>query len=113
MLETAIVAARDRLRLVDVASILIRYGVDGLVDQLNLRKLLPQSQQRVDIRHAQLSQPERLRKAIEALGPTYIKLGQILATRHDLLGPEWTTELAKLHSTVAAVPWGGSARSVN
>lgn len=105
MLETAIVAARDRLRLVDVASILIRYGVDGLVDQLNLRKLLPQSQQRVDIRHAQLSQPERLRKAIEALGPTYIKLGQILATRHDLLGPEWTTELAKLHSTVAAVPW--------
>ncbi|MCQ9615362.1 AarF/UbiB family protein [Paenalcaligenes niemegkensis] len=105
MLETAIVAARDRTRLIDVASIFIRYGVDGLVDQLNLRKLLPQSQQRIDAQHEELSQPERLRKAIEALGPTYIKLGQILATRHDLLGPEWTGELAKLHSSVEPLPW--------
>ena len=105
MLETAIVAARDRMRLVGVASILIRYGLNGIVDQLNLRKLLPQSQRRIDIRHIELSQPERLRKAIEALGPTYVKLGQILATRHDLLGSEWTSELEKLHSTVEPVSW--------
>lgn len=105
MLETAFVATRDRIRLMNVASVLIRYGVDGLVDQLNLRKLLPRGQQRIDLRHVELSQPERLRKAIEDLGPTYVKLGQILATRHDLLAPEWTHELEKLHSTVAPVPW--------
>lgn len=103
MLETAIVAARDRARLIEIAGVLISFGVDGLVDQLGLRKLLPrtQKQQRID----ELSMPERLRQAIEALGPTYVKLGQILATRHDLLAPEWTTELEKLHNHVTAVPW--------
>ena len=105
MLETAIVAARDRARLLEVAGIFIRFGVDGLVEQLGLRKLLPKSQHQRAKDADQLSMPERLRKAIEALGPTYVKLGQILATRHDLLTAEWTFELEKLHSHVAAVPW--------
>lgn len=106
MLETAIVAARDRARLVEVAGILIGFGVDGLVSQLGLRKLLPRDQaSSANKANAELSLPERLRKAIEALGPTYVKLGQILATRHDLLGPEWTIELEKLHNHVSAVPW--------
>lgn len=105
MLETAIVAARDRARLIEIARILIGFGVDGLVDQLGLRKLLPRSEQNRRLADDDLSMPERLRQAIEALGPTYVKLGQILATRHDLLTPEWTTELEKLHSHVTAVPW--------
>lgn len=104
MLETAIVAARDRARLIEIAGILISFGVDGLVDQLGLARLLPKGQTKQSaVDH--LSLPERLRRAIEALGPTYVKLGQILATRHDLLTPEWTTELEKLHSQVTAVPW--------
>lgn len=105
MLETAIVAARDRARLMEVAGILIGFGVDGLVEQLGLRQLLPKSQHQRAAEAEHLSMPERLRKAIEALGPTYVKLGQILATRHDLLTAEWTIELEKLHSHVAAVPW--------
>src|SRR5690625_4298493 len=43
--------------------------------------------------------------ALEELGPTFIKLGQILATRHDLLSPEWTSELAQLHNHVHPLPW--------
>lgn len=105
MLETAIVAARDRARLLEVAGIFIGFGVDGIVEQLGLRKILPKSQQQRSADTEQLSMPERLRKAIEALGPTYVKLGQILATRHDLLTAEWTNELEKLHSHVSAVPW--------
>lgn len=105
MLETAIVAARDRARLMEVAGIFIGFGVDGIVEQLGLRKILPKSQQQRAAETDQLSMPERLRKAIEALGPTYVKLGQILATRHDLLTAEWTSELEKLHSHVSAVPW--------
>ena len=103
MLETAIVAARDRARLIEVAGIIIGYGLDELVAQLGLRRLIPKQPTRAVV--SELSMPERLRKAIEALGPTYVKLGQILATRHDLLAPEWTTELEKLHSHVTAVPW--------
>src|SRR5256886_6167971 len=43
----------------------------------------------------------RLRGALEELGPTYAKLGQILSTRPDLLPPEFITELATLQDDVA------------
>ena len=49
--------------------------------------------------------PERLREALEALGPTFVKFGQILATRSDLLDPAWTDELDRLHSQAAVLPW--------
>lgn len=105
MLETALVAARDRARLMEIAGVLIGFGLDGFVDQLGLRKLLPKSRQYTKSAASSLSMPERLRQAIETLGPTYVKLGQILATRHDLLTAEWTAELEKLHNHVSAVPW--------
>ena len=47
----------------------------------------------------------QLRLAIEELGPTFVKLGQILAGRTDLFGPAWITEFEKLHSHVPAVPF--------
>jgi ubiquinone biosynthesis protein len=49
-----------------------------------------------DIAH--LERPERIRKLFEVLGPTFVKLGQILATRPDLFGPEWISEFEKLQS---------------
>lgn len=105
MLETAFVAARDRARLTEIAAILFRFGVDGLVKQLGLHKLIPHGKKRIEQDKEQYSLPERLRLALEALGPTYIKLGQILATRHDLLSPQWTTELSKLHNHVTPLDW--------
>lgn len=105
MLETALVAARDRARLTEIAVVLFRFGVDGLVKQLGLNKLVPHSHKQSKQDTADFSMPERLRLAIEQLGPTFIKLGQILATRHDLLAPEWTTELSKLHNHVTPLPW--------
>jgi ubiquinone biosynthesis protein len=53
---------------------------------------------------ARLPPPVQVRRALEELGPTFVKLGQILAGRADLLGPEWIAELGKLHSRVPAVP---------
>lgn len=49
--------------------------------------------------------PRRTRLALEALGPTFIKLGQILATRSDLLPPDWITELETLHSNAPTLPF--------
>lgn len=43
--------------------------------------------------------------ALEALGPTFVKLGQIMATRADLLPPELTERLGRLHDNVAPVPF--------
>jgi ubiquinone biosynthesis protein len=106
MLKTAFVAARDRQRLQEIAGILIGFGVNQVVDRLGLRaipRLAWRSTPAVDL--TRLSQPERMRRAIEALGPTFIKLGQVLASRADLLTPQWTEELGKLHDRVAPVPW--------
>ena len=50
------------------------------------------------------SKPERFRMAIEELGTTFVKLGQILSTRADLLPPEYTKELSKLQSSLKPLP---------
>jgi ubiquinone biosynthesis protein len=86
MLKSAFAAARDRQRLQQIVGVLIAYGVTNVVDKLGLRAVAPLARWRrpsVDV--TRLSQPERVRRAIEALGPTFIKLGQILASRTDLL----------------------------
>ena len=54
---------------------------------------------------AHLEPPQRARLAFETLGPTFLKLGQILSAREDLLPPAWTAELARLHNQVAPVPF--------
>lgn len=48
---------------------------------------------------------ERMRLAIEELGPTFIKFGQIMSTRPDMLSPELITELKKLQDQVAPIPF--------
>ena len=47
----------------------------------------------------------RIRHALERLGPAFIKMGQILATRHDLVSPDLAAELAKLQDDVPTLPW--------
>ena len=47
--------------------------------------------------------PERTRLALEALGPAFVKLGQVLASRVDILGPEWIASLDQLHDRAAPV----------
>lgn len=106
VLETTFAAARDHKRIAEIAAVLVRFGVDDIAIRLGLGGLLPKRRGRALHADAEsLSQPERLRLAIESLGPTFIKLGQILSTRADLLSPEWITELEKLQSDVAAEPW--------
>ncbi|MCS5514802.1 hypothetical protein NWF32_01910 [Pseudomonas qingdaonensis] len=49
--------------------------------------------------------PQRVRRALEALGPTFVKLGQILSSRSDILPAAWIDELQALHSSAATLPW--------
>jgi ubiquinone biosynthesis protein len=59
----------------------------------------------------QQAAPERMRGLLQDLGPTYVKIGQMLASRRDLLPAEWTDELAKLQSEARPFPWA-EARAV-
>ncbi|WP_140984494.1 ABC1 kinase family protein [Asticcacaulis tiandongensis] len=105
MFDTAVIAARYRKRIGEIAAILIRYGADDLARRLGLSALLKGAASERDNTTNDLTAPERLRLTIEALGPVFIKLGQILSTRADLLSPEWTEELEKLQSHVTPAPW--------
>ncbi|MCI4589301.1 AarF/UbiB family protein [Sphingobium sp. BYY-5] len=99
MLKTIIVAARDRERLAEITAITTRFGLDMLLARLGLAKGdRAQADSVPDL-------PRRTRQALEALGPTYVKLGQILATRQDLLPEPWIAEFEKLHSAAPTLPF--------
>jgi len=108
MLIEALSTARDLGRLHEIASALIRHGMGDLVRRLRLAAALERAGRMLHWRAveglAARTPQERLRQLLEDLGPTFVKLGQILAGRTDLLGPEWTEELAKLQETAAPPP---------
>lgn len=106
MLQTAMVAVRDRQRLQEIVTVLLRHGLGDIADRLALRQWLSGSQAGgVHPAAEAATPPQRWRMALEQLGPTFVKLGQMLATRADLLPPEWTRELERLHAGVTPVPW--------
>lgn len=96
----------DRFRV--IIGVFLKYGYGELAERLPLPSPLRlpfrrlRKQQEVIL---QLSQPERLRRAFEELGPTFVKLGQLLSTRTLLLPPAFVAELAKLHDDVPPIPF--------
>lgn len=108
ILET-LSAMRDLGRLHDIASILIRYGFGDLVRRLGFETVLEKAGRALHWTQFEellkLDPPQRVRRAMEEMGPTFIKFGQILATRVDLFAPEWITEFEKLHDRVPPLPF--------
>ncbi|CAI8875523.1 ABC1 kinase family protein [Methylocaldum szegediense] len=108
ILET-LSAMRDLGRLHDIASILIRYGFGDLVRRLGLERLLEKAGRALNWTRLEellhLDPPQRVRRALEEMGPTFIKFGQILATRVDLFPPDWIAEFEKLHDRVPPLPF--------
>jgi ubiquinone biosynthesis protein len=98
------IATKDRHRLMEIIHVMVRFGFGDLVKRVGLASLLD-TLPLVNSEVIEGSAPERCRLAIESLGPTFTKLGQILSTRQDLLPPEWIVELEKLQSHVPVLPW--------
>ncbi|HIY71241.1 MAG TPA: ubiquinone biosynthesis protein UbiB [Candidatus Luteimonas excrementigallinarum] len=100
---------RDLGRLQEIASVLIRYGFGEFVQRIGLAGALERAGRLLHWSHAddrpRMEPSARLRHALQDLGPTFVKLGQVLATRVDLLPPEWIAELSKLQNAVPALPW--------
>ncbi len=94
---------RHLRRFQQITQVLVRYGFGELVDLLGATPLFPMV--RILRRQPVLGPPQRLRMALEELGPTFVKLGQVLSTRPDLLPPAYIAELSKLQDTVPPAPW--------
>ncbi|MBN2355081.1 AarF/ABC1/UbiB kinase family protein [candidate division KSB1 bacterium] len=87
-----------------IVAVLVKYGFAELLQQLNIHlqlriRLSRRRKEPIDT----VTAAERLRRALEELGPTFIKLGQLLSTRSFLLPPEFIEELSKLQDRVRPV----------
>ncbi|MFS7186937.1 ABC1 kinase family protein [Serratia proteamaculans] len=111
MLKMVLVTARDRARLKEISAVLIRYGLQDVIRLLGLGTLLSGGEGGSESQDSQ-TLPQRLRAALEALGPTFVKFGQILATRSDLLDSSWTDELDRLHSQASTLSWSELAPQI-
>ena len=108
MLRETIGFMRDLPRLHAISSVFIRHGLGDMVRRLGIVSVLEQAGQMLNFRAAsesvRLEPAQRMRLALEELGPTFVKLGQVMATRIDLFPPDWIAEFEKLHSAVPPVP---------
>ncbi|MEQ4576395.1 MAG: AarF/UbiB family protein, partial [Gammaproteobacteria bacterium] len=105
----ALGTVRDLGRLQEIASVLIRHGFGDVVRRIGLADVLERAGRLLHWHNGEgmlrMSAAVRVRRALEELGPTFVKLGQVLATRVDLLPPEWTDELSRLQNAVPALPF--------
>jgi ubiquinone biosynthesis protein len=93
------------LRLLRIVSVALRFGLDRMVLDADASGRLGRIWNRVFFwRHFQAGRGVRLRLALESLGPIFVKFGQMLSTRRDLLPPDLADELALLQDRVPPFP---------
>ncbi len=109
MIRQTISVFRDFGRLRAIAGTLMRYGWGDVARKLGKRSLIGRAGNWLnsDVSEDILKLPPevRVRLAIQELGPTFVKLGQVLATRPDIFPPNWIAEFSKLQDQVPAVPF--------
>ena len=93
-------------RYTEIATVLGELGLGYLLDEFGLTRFLPGSWRAPHrSREPQISIEARVRRALERLGPTFVKAGQLLSTRPDILPESYLAELRKLQDEVPPVPF--------
>jgi ubiquinone biosynthesis protein len=91
-------------RVKEIVSVFMKHGFADLLHRMKLSRFLP-TKYAENPHYSQLPTPQRLRMSFEALGPTFVKLGQLLATRPDLIPEPFVEEFERLQDRVTSVPF--------
>lgn len=96
-------AVKNVQRLRQIVSVFAKHGYDDVVERMNLGKFLPSRWTKLatDSPGENKTPPELLKECFEELGPTFVKLGQLLSTRPDLVPDAYIEEFTKLQDDVA------------
>jgi ubiquinone biosynthesis protein len=109
-----VIGFRQALRLIHINNVLGRHGLDEIIFATHLFRPVRYLQYLSPwrwFRREKLPRGVRIRRSLEDLGPIFIKFGQILSTRRDLLPDDIADELAQLQDNVPAFP-GSQARAI-
>lgn len=98
-------AVKNVQRLRQILAVFAKYGFGDLLVRMDLGKYLPGRLGAFADSQADKTTPERLRLAFEELGPTFVKLGQLLSTRSDLLPEAFIDEFTQLQDNVQPLPF--------
>jgi ubiquinone biosynthesis protein len=101
-LPGSVAPAQQLRRLREITTVLVKFGFPDLVTRLRLERTVALGRRLRFWRRREPwgSRSQRLRQAFEELGPTFVKFGQALSTRADLLPEELVTELSRLQDEV-------------
>jgi ubiquinone biosynthesis protein len=105
---------RQLRRLREIAAILVKYGFVDVLARLHLEPYVAIGRRLLSRRRAEgpPGKARRLRLAMEELGPTFVKLGQALSTRPDVLPEEVILELSRLQDSVPPMPAGQAEQAI-
>lgn len=98
-------AVKNSRRLREILGVFAKYGFTDIALRMDLERFIPARWSSALEDESDRPNEERLRLAFERLGPTFIKLGQVLATRPDLIPESYVEELKKLQDDVVQLPF--------